>query len=93
MFQLAGQMFSGLIVGMVAKLILPGRPAGGLFMTVLFGLLGSIIGTFIGRAVSDSQNSAVGWIAAALGSLFALFVYRVAIGNRQSYEQSFFDHR
>jgi uncharacterized membrane protein YeaQ/YmgE (transglycosylase-associated protein family) len=89
MFHLAGQIFFGLIIGTLAKLIMRGRYPGGVIVTALFGLAGSAIGTFVAYIFFGGQHSA-GWILSTLGAIAILVIYRLAIGNRPDYQQSFF---
>jgi len=67
----------GLIVGALAKAIMPGRDPGGLFVTMLLGIAGAFVGTFFGRllGVYGPQSSA-GFIASVIGAVVLLFVYR-----------------
>ena len=68
----------GLIVGAVAKLLMPGRDPGGWTITLLLGLLGSFIGTFLGRAVGwYHEGQSAGFIASVLGAIILLAIYRL----------------
>lgn len=82
MFHLAGQIFLGLIVGTLAKLIAPGKDNGGVIVMALAGLAGSIIGTSIGHLLFGAHQAAglAGWILSIAGSLVALGVYHLAVG-------------
>ncbi len=74
----------GLIVGAVAKLIMPGRDPGGWIITLILGLAGSFLGTFLGRAVGwyhEGQNA--GFIASVVGAVILLFLYRLIVKKRQ----------
>ncbi len=74
----------GLIVGALAKLFMPGRDPGGIFVTMLLGIAGSFVAGFIGRAMGMYRDvaSGPGIIASILGAMLLLFIYRVAIGRR-----------
>ena len=68
----------GLIAGMIAKLIMPGRQRGGCLMTILLGIAGALVGGFIGRelgygGVEDFSWASLGW--AVVGSLVLLLVF------------------
>jgi uncharacterized membrane protein YeaQ/YmgE (transglycosylase-associated protein family) len=76
-----GQLIFGLVVGIIAKLLMPGRDPGGFIVTALLGVAGAFIGTFIGRAICGAIYAA-GWIAAILGTILLLFLYRVFAGRR-----------
>ena len=73
----------GLIVGIVAKFLMPGRDPGGFVITALIGIVGSVIATYLGRAMGFYQiGESAGFIAAVLGSIILLFIYRLATGNK-----------
>lgn len=76
-----GQLVFGLVVGIIAKLLMPGRDPGGFVITALLGVAGAFVGTFIGRAIWGA-NYAAGWIAAILGTILLLWLYRVFAGRR-----------
>lgn len=74
----------GLVVGAVAKLVMPGRDPGGIFITMLLGVAGAMIAGFLGRAVGwyDSPGSGPGIIASVIGAMLLLLVYRMVIARR-----------
>ena len=66
----------GLVVGALAKLIMPGKDPGGIIVTVLLGIAGSVVGTLIGRGVGLYQEGqSAGFIVSILGSLLILGIY------------------
>jgi len=66
----------GLVVGALAKLIMPGRDPGGFIVTILLGIAGSVVGTFIGRAVGWYQEGqSAGFIVSLLGAILILAIY------------------
>lgn len=67
----------GLIVGALAKLIMPGKDPGGIFVTMLLGVAGSFLATFLGRAFGFYQVGQAGFIMSLFGALLLLFVYRL----------------
>ena len=67
----------GLIVGAVAKLLMPGKDPGGWFVTILLGIAGSWIGGFVTKMLGV-QSGAVELIAAVLGAMLLLAIYRLA---------------
>jgi len=72
----------GLIVGALAKLIMPGRDPGGAIVTILLGIGGSVIAGLIGRAVGWYRaGEPTGFIASILGAVILLAIYRVIIGR------------
>lgn len=67
----------GLIVGALAKWIMPGRDPGGIIVTIIIGILGSIVGGFLLGLVLPSRGfGAAGFIGALLGALLLLWLYR-----------------
>ena len=68
----------GLIVGVLAKLIMPGKDPGGFIITILLGIAGSFVGTFIGRALGMYQpGQAAGFIMSVIGAIILLALYRL----------------
>jgi len=74
---LIGQIIFGLVVGVIAKLLMPGRDPGGFIITAILGMAGSLLGTFIGRALWGGSNYAAGWIMSILGAILLLWLYRM----------------
>lgn len=81
-----GWIILGLIAGAIAKAIMPGRDPGGIIITMLLGIVGAIIGGFVGRAIFGTDLntffSLSTWLLAILGSLIVLGIYRLVTGNR-----------
>ncbi|XVS63187.1 GlsB/YeaQ/YmgE family stress response membrane protein [Actinosynnema sp. CA-299493] len=81
-----GWIVLGLIAGAIAKAIMPGRDPGGIIITMLLGIVGAIIGGFVGRAIFGTDINTFfdlsTWLLAILGSLIVLGVYRMVTGNR-----------
>lgn len=72
----------GLIVGALAKFIMPGNDPGGIIVTILLGIAGSFVGTFIGQALHLYQpGQAAGWIMSIVGALILLGIYRMIRGR------------
>ncbi len=72
----------GLIVGALAKLIMPGRDPGGIIVTILLGIAGSVLAGLIGRAVGwYSAGQPAGFIASIIGAIILLAIYRLIIGR------------
>ena len=69
-------IFIGLIVGAVAKLLMPGRDPGGFVITILLGIAGSFVGTLIGRALGlYAQGESAGLIMSVIGAVILLAIY------------------
>jgi uncharacterized membrane protein YeaQ/YmgE (transglycosylase-associated protein family) len=78
-----GWILFGLIVGALAKLVMPGRDPGGIIVTMLLGIAGAVIGGFIGRAMGlYGPGQSAGWIVSFLGAVLLLFIYRLFVGRR-----------
>ena len=74
----------GLIVGIIAKLLMPGRDPGGFIVTMLLGVAGALLGGFIGRAMGFyGSNESAGWIVSILGAIILLALYRMVARPRQ----------
>jgi uncharacterized membrane protein YeaQ/YmgE (transglycosylase-associated protein family) len=83
MFGVIGWIVFGLIVGVVAKLLMPGRDPGGFIVTMLLGIAGALLGGFLGRALGWYQpNEPAGFLMSLVGAVVLLFLYRVLIGRR-----------
>jgi uncharacterized membrane protein YeaQ/YmgE (transglycosylase-associated protein family) len=84
MFQLIGQILFGLIVGVIAKFLMPGKDPGGIILTALIGMAGSLLGTFVGRALWGGAGYSSGWITSILGAIILLWIYRIIRARKQS---------
>jgi uncharacterized membrane protein YeaQ/YmgE (transglycosylase-associated protein family) len=74
----------GLIVGVIAKLLTPGRDPGGFIITMVLGIAGALVGGFIGRAMGlYGPNQSAGWLMSILGAIILLAIYR-AVARRQA---------
>ena len=80
-----GWILFGLIVGALAKLVMPGRDPGGIIVTMLLGIAGAVLGGFIGRAMGFyGPNEAAGFVVSFLGAILLLWIYRMMIGRRHT---------
>jgi uncharacterized membrane protein YeaQ/YmgE (transglycosylase-associated protein family) len=83
MFTLLWTALIGLIVGAVAKLLMPGKDPGGWIVTILLGLAGSFVAEFLGKMVGwykDGQSA--GFIMSVLGAILLLYLYRVFVSKK-----------
>ena len=72
----------GLVVGVVAKFLMPGRDPGGMVLTIILGVVGAVVGGFMGRALGwYGPNDPVGFFMAVLGAIVLLALYRI-VGGR-----------
>ena len=75
---------SGLIIGVIAKLLMPGRDPGGFIITILLGIAGMFLGSYVGRALGlYKPGQPAGWIVSILGALVLLALYHL-VSNRRS---------
>lgn len=83
MGQIIGTLFVGLIVGWIARFLMPGRQNIGLIMTSLLGVSGSFLASYAGQFMGwYPAGATAGWIASVVGAIVVLFVYtRLAGGN------------
>jgi uncharacterized membrane protein YeaQ/YmgE (transglycosylase-associated protein family) len=73
----------GLVVGVIAKLLMPGRDPGGFIITILLGIAGALIGGFIGRAMGFyGPDQTAGWLISILGAVILLALYRMMARRR-----------
>lgn len=73
----------GLVIGVIAKLLMPGRDPGGFIITILLGIAGALVGGFIGRAMGFyGQGESAGWLMSILGAVILLALYRMLMRRR-----------
>lgn len=73
----------GLVVGVIAKLLMPGKDPGGFIVTILLGIAGAVIGGYVGRLMGlYGPNEGAGFFMALLGSILLLALYRLTIRRR-----------
>jgi len=83
MFGLLGWIIFGLVVGIIAKLLMPGKDPGGFFITILLGIVGAAVGGWFGRILGMyGPDQPAGFFMALLGALSLLFIYRLFTGRR-----------
>lgn len=73
----------GLIVGAVAKLLMPGKDPGGFIVTILLGIAGSLVGTWLGRAAGMYQEGqSAGFVMSVIGAIILLAIYHLVRRQR-----------
>jgi uncharacterized membrane protein YeaQ/YmgE (transglycosylase-associated protein family) len=78
-----GWILFGLVVGIVAKLVMPGRDPGGIIITILLGVVGALVGGFLGQALNLYEpGEPAGFVGATLGAILVLWLYRIAMRRR-----------
>ena len=81
--ELLWTLIIGLVVGAIAKLIMPGRDPGGIIVTMLIGVAGAFLAGFLGQALGwYNQGEGAGFIASIIGAMLLLFLYRLFTGRR-----------
>jgi uncharacterized membrane protein YeaQ/YmgE (transglycosylase-associated protein family) len=84
-----GWIVLGLIAGLIAKAIMPGKDPGGVIVTIIIGIVGALLGGFLASVLFDVNPvdefwSLSTWLAAIIGSLILLFLYRLVVGRRST---------
>lgn len=83
MFGIIGWIVFGLIVGAIAKLLMPGRDPGGIIVTMLLGIAGAVAGGYLGRALGwYGPEDSAGFLMSLVGAIVLLWIYRLIIGRR-----------
>ena len=77
-----GWLIFGLIVGAIAKFLMPGRDPGGWIVTILLGIAGSFVGGFLASTLTGGPAGPAGWIGSIIGAIVLLFIYRLIVGRR-----------
>ncbi|MEU9193072.1 GlsB/YeaQ/YmgE family stress response membrane protein [Streptomyces hundungensis] len=77
----------GLLAGAIAKALMPGKDPGGCFITMIIGIVGGLLGGWLGKVIFHVHSingffHLSTWIAAIIGSVIVLIIYRLLIGNR-----------
>jgi len=78
-----GWILFGLIIGALAKLVMPGRDPGGIIVTMLLGIAGAVLGGFVGRAMGFyGPGEAAGFVMSFVGAVLLLVLYRMMVRRR-----------
>ena len=81
MLHMIGHAIFGLIIGLVARAVMPGRQHMGLILTMILGLVGAWLGGLIGRMLGMyREGHPAGWFMALIGAVVVLFIYSLAVG-------------
>lgn len=83
-YSILGWILIGLLAGALAKWIMPGKDPGGCVVTILLGVAGALLAGFVGNAIGwYSRGQAGGFIAATLGAIIILWLYRILAARRR----------
>jgi uncharacterized membrane protein YeaQ/YmgE (transglycosylase-associated protein family) len=78
MFGIIGTIVFGLVVGVIAKLLMPGKDPGGIIVTIVLGIVGSVVGRWIGQALGlYGPEDAAGFLMSLIGAVALLAIYRM----------------
>lgn len=78
-----GTIIIGLIVGAIAKMLMPGRDPGGFIITILLGVAGSFVGSWLGRTLGlYSYGESAGFLMSIIGAMVILWLYRLIVKSR-----------
>ena len=73
----------GLVVGVVARFLMPGADPGGIIMTIVLGIIGALLGGWLGRVLGIyREGEAAGFVMAVVGAIVILVLYRLVVGTR-----------
>ena len=75
-------LLAGLVIGFIAKLLMPGRDPGGCIITMLLGVAGAFVGTWLGRMFTGNENYMAHWIMSIVGAMLLLLLYRLIAPKR-----------
>lgn len=79
-----GHIILGLIIGAIAKALMPGKDPGGCIITMIIGVVGAGIGSVLGSVIFNDSNYSAGWIMSIVGAMLLLFLYRLIVGKNAS---------
>jgi uncharacterized membrane protein YeaQ/YmgE (transglycosylase-associated protein family) len=83
MIGVLGWIIFGLIVGAIAKLVMPGRDPGGIIITMLLGVAGALVGGWVGQALGWYRpGEGAGFFMSLLGAILLLWIYRMVVARR-----------
>jgi uncharacterized membrane protein YeaQ/YmgE (transglycosylase-associated protein family) len=83
MLSILGWIVFGLIVGALAKLLMPGQDPGGIIVTIVLGVIGALLGGFLGRAIGFyGPGEAAGFVMSLIGAILLLLLYRLLVARR-----------
>src|SRR3984893_18081926 len=74
----------GLVIGAIAKLLMPGKDPGGCIITILLGIAGAFVGTWHGRLGTGNETYQARWLMSIVGAMILLLLYRLIVGRRGS---------
>ncbi len=83
--EVLGMILFGGVVGVIAKFLMPGKDPGGIIVTIILGILGSLLGGFLFNSIGlGGGERYAGWIGSILGAIILLVLYRLIAGRRRA---------
>lgn len=79
--EILGWLVIGLVAGFLARLLVPGRDPMGFVATIVLGLVGSLVGGFLARALFNDDS--VGWFGSTVGAVIVLLVWNAVVDRRR----------
>src|SRR5256885_15320032 len=76
-----GWLLFGLVVGAIAKFLMPGRDPGGWIVTILLGIAGSFVGGFLASTIMGRNEQSAGWVGSIIGGVVFFFLLPVVVGR------------
>ena len=83
LFDILGWALFGLVIGAIARMLYPGPNPMGIFLTMILGIAGSMLGGFIGYAIFGGEYQAAGWIMSIIGGLIVVWITAYMTGPRR----------
>jgi uncharacterized membrane protein YeaQ/YmgE (transglycosylase-associated protein family) len=81
--EIIGTIIVGLIAGVIAKLLLPGKDPGGCIITILLGIAGAFVATYLGKLLGIYEpGETAGFIGAVIGAVIILLLYRMFLKRK-----------
>ena len=81
MYEILSWIVFGLLAGIVAKLIMPGKDPGGFIITIILGIAGAVLGGYVSRLLGIGGGWFTGFVMAVIGALLLLLIYRMFKGK------------
>lgn len=81
--EIIGTLIVGFIAGVIAKLLMPGKDPGGCIITILLGIVGAFVATYLGKILGIYEpGDTAGFIGATIGAMLVLFLYRIILKKK-----------
>jgi uncharacterized membrane protein YeaQ/YmgE (transglycosylase-associated protein family) len=82
--EIIGTLIVGLIAGVIAKLLMPGKDPGGCIITILLGIVGAFVATYLGKILGIYEpGDSAGFIGATIGAIIILWLYRIILKKKK----------